>query len=104
MRPYVSAGLLLVAATLVTSCYPVHISPDCAAQYDDCIRRCAPASQTPDDPGVRYQGFVVDNRSACERRCQDLCAEGPLPVPRPKDRPMPDPEKVMGSPENEETR
>jgi len=87
---------IIAAALLAVSCYPVHISKGCAEKYDDCILRCSPSSQTPDDQGVRYQGVVVDNRTECERRCQDLCAEGPLPAPLPEDRPMPNPDEVLG--------
>jgi hypothetical protein len=61
---------LMCVATLV-SCGGLTVSASCRQRINDCARLC-PAN-TVDTRSDRGFETVADTRTACERRCQEIC-------------------------------
>ena len=67
---------------------------------NECIARCNPRDGSKTSPADQGTRIPIDARTECERSCHELCAWG---QGTGKDRsPMPDPDKVMGTPQTGE--
>jgi len=68
-----AAGMFLAlvgTTSAVGGCSPA-VSSECMELMSDCIRRCVPG--TPGGDSSPMPQVLVDQRSSCERTCQELC-------------------------------